>query len=606
MCRPTPPVLTIALLFGCALISPPELAAQGPVASAAPATGIHVVRDGETLEGIAAYYLGSAGRWREIWEHNKDDIANPDLIYPGYKLKVPVPEKLPAQAAVVTTLARRVEDQRRPLPFEPARKNDLLQPLDVLQTYEAASAEIRFGDETSLVVTEQSRIILGKDARARAPVDRQQIEIVVGQADLESVAAPGSGLDFEIVMGNAVVTPRPGAGGEPVQARTRKPEGAGAQLMVYKGGGDLEAGGQKVDVPQGMGTKVAEGGTPAPPEKLLDPPRVVRPEAGSRWDVPDPTFEWEPVAGAEAYTLEVCRDPKCGELEVRVTDLRVNAWRPESLPIAAYFWRITARSPSGLDGYPSSATDFAVVDHKIDRTAPVAAVSFLGPQVGVNDRLIVGVGAEIRAAVSDDETGVESWVRLVDGEEVAEDGWRSPWASGTHQVSVRATDRAGNVATLEPVPFIYDPDPPVISWGLEKGPASGQAVGETATLDPLDEKRSFGFWAQTTGSSRSPLVWTSSELKWLPMGYQEWKISSDKPFIVVRPRKKKPLAFPSIGDLTITRDRGLWIHAVDAGCGVEHMTYQLLVGPDDALALVVEAVDALDNKSRVVWPLARR
>lgn len=607
MCRITsPPVavasMTIALLCGGALALPGALAAQGEEEE----TGIHVVREGETLEGIAAYYLGSAARWREIWQDNRADIANPDLIYPGYKLKVPVPEKLPERAAVVAMLARRVEDLRQPLPSEPALLYDFLQPLDVLQTYEASSAELRFANETSLFVTEQSRVVLG--APPAAARDRQKIEIVTGQADLESRPQAGAAPDVEIVMGHAVLTPRPGAAGDAVQARTRRPQGQGAQVMVYEGEGDVAAAGATVSVARGMGTTVAEKAAPGPPEKLLDAPRGIAPEPGSRWDVPNPTFEWEPVAGARAYTLEVCRDPKCGALELRATGLTVTAWREASLPVAGYYWRVTASSPSGLDGYPSAPAAFSVgaavaAVGPADRAAPRTAFTFAGPQVGLGESLVVGVGAEIRAEITDEESGVASWARLLDGEEVTEAGWRAPWSPGAHSAAVRAVDRAGN-GTTQAAPFVYDPEPPVISWGLEDGQPLGETSGVSGPeVAPLAEKQKRGFWARTSGSDRSPLVWTSSELKWLPMGYGAWKISSDKPFILLRARKR-PISLPAIGQ-RVTRDRGLWIHAVDPGCGVERMTYQLLVEPNGRQVLVVEAVDALDNRSRAVWPLVR-
>ncbi len=597
--RYLPAILTSILTLSCVLSFPAELAAQDEL-------GIHVVRPGQTLEGIAEYYLGSAGQWREIWELNSDDIADPDLIYPGYKLKMMVPTRLPTQAALVTKVARRVEDKRSPNPWDDTEKNDFLQPLDVMQTFEGSSAELHFGDDTSLVITEQSRIILGEGAQAAAPVDRQQIEILVGQADLERRPTAATATAIEIVMGDTVVTPRAASAGETVQARTRRPEGQGAQLMVYQGTGDVAAGGEQVTVPKGMGTTVAEGGAPTPPEKLLDAPRIVRPPADSLWDVPNPPFEWQPVEGARSYTLEICRDDKCGELERRVTDLQTTTWGDAQLPVASFFWRVTATSPSGLDGYPSGSTAFSVVGDKIDSEPPRSSVSFIGPRVGVNDRLILGSGAEILAHVIDNGTGVAEWTPLLDGEETTLESWRSPWDSGSHTVSVAATDKSGNRSTLEPVAWEYDPDPPVISWGLEDDETPlGEASGEMdSEINPLAEnEKLFGLWARTTGSDRSPLVWTSSKIRWLPMKYGDWRIYSDKPYIIVRARKGS-VEFPIL-DQTISKKRGLWIHATDSGCGVESMTYQLLEGPQEEKVLVIEAVDILDNKSTVVWTLER-
>lgn len=51
--------------------------------------GTYTVKRGDTLWGIAAAKLGSGARWQEIYNLNKNIISNPDLIQPGWKLKLP-------------------------------------------------------------------------------------------------------------------------------------------------------------------------------------------------------------------------------------------------------------------------------------------------------------------------------------------------------------------------------------------------------------------------------------------------------------------------------------------------------------------------------------
>ena len=50
------------------------------------ATQEHVVAKGESLSKIGQKY-GVA--WKEIYEANRDQIKDPDLIQPGWKLKIP-------------------------------------------------------------------------------------------------------------------------------------------------------------------------------------------------------------------------------------------------------------------------------------------------------------------------------------------------------------------------------------------------------------------------------------------------------------------------------------------------------------------------------------
>jgi nucleoid-associated protein YgaU len=49
----------------------------------------YVVKSGDTLSKIAKEVYGDANRWREIFEANKDQIENPNLIRPGWELSIP-------------------------------------------------------------------------------------------------------------------------------------------------------------------------------------------------------------------------------------------------------------------------------------------------------------------------------------------------------------------------------------------------------------------------------------------------------------------------------------------------------------------------------------
>lgn len=48
---------------------------------------VYVVQKGDSLSKIAKSYPGTT--WQKIFEANKDQIKDPDLIQPGQKLKIP-------------------------------------------------------------------------------------------------------------------------------------------------------------------------------------------------------------------------------------------------------------------------------------------------------------------------------------------------------------------------------------------------------------------------------------------------------------------------------------------------------------------------------------
>jgi len=72
------------------------VAAVNDVYFAAPAaveeTEYYVVQPGDSLSKIAKVYYGNAMKYPEIFEANREVIKDPNLIYPGQKLRIPKTE----------------------------------------------------------------------------------------------------------------------------------------------------------------------------------------------------------------------------------------------------------------------------------------------------------------------------------------------------------------------------------------------------------------------------------------------------------------------------------------------------------------------------------
>ena len=343
-------------------LGPVAAFAQVPPDQPPPAPGDvvewHVVQHGDTLEGLTQRYLGDAGLWRENWRLNPG-LSDPHRLKPGERIRLIMSRA--SRSAQIDAVARKVEARPQPdQSWETARLGDRLLEKGGLRTYEKSSAGLRFDDESHLLVTEQSLVFLrAVGERIVGDVTRRSLEIVEGQAQLEARPGVRISSDIEIVVGGAKARPR-SSEADGVQTRARKTAGGTAQLMVYAGATDLEAGGRTVDVAAGMGTSVARNGTPAPPEPLLPAAEVTAPLAGYSYDHANPRLAWKPVPGAASYTAEVYRDAACATLVDRVTKLDATRWTPDGLPLGALFFRVSAVSASGLDGFPSPAVPFEV------------------------------------------------------------------------------------------------------------------------------------------------------------------------------------------------------------------------------------------------------
>ena len=58
----------------------------------APERRTYTVVAGDSLSKIAKRVYGDANQWRRIFDANRDQIENPDLIHPGQTLVIPEPQ----------------------------------------------------------------------------------------------------------------------------------------------------------------------------------------------------------------------------------------------------------------------------------------------------------------------------------------------------------------------------------------------------------------------------------------------------------------------------------------------------------------------------------
>lgn len=96
---------------------------------------VYIVKEGDSLSGIARRFYGDVSKWTLIYEANKDKIKDPNRIKPGIGLTIPAPQKEKAEVSQVESLeegrreqgetAKRAEEER--LRKEAEKKEKLAQ-----------------------------------------------------------------------------------------------------------------------------------------------------------------------------------------------------------------------------------------------------------------------------------------------------------------------------------------------------------------------------------------------------------------------------------------------------------------------------------------------
>lgn len=226
---------------------------------------------------------------------------------------------------------------------------------DLVKTGHNARTTIHLKDGSGVEVKPESTIKM-LVLQIPSPGERQvKIEVLSGGivADVQKATMLGK---FEASTRVAVASVRG------TQFRwSASPEG-GARLETLEGlvavapANDPNA--KAVEVPAGQGTVVSSDGKVSPPSSLPQAPVVVSPLKGALGA--DARFEWQAVADAASYQVELARD---ADFVVEARSLTVAAttvsW-PDGLAKGKWFWRVTGLDAKGFSGPSSKVYSFKV------------------------------------------------------------------------------------------------------------------------------------------------------------------------------------------------------------------------------------------------------
>lgn len=365
----------------------------------------YVVVSGDTIRGITLRTLGSVDFWEANWRLNPT-VADPDLLRIGQSLRIITSREVIAERARIELATNNAEKRVQRSDWLRATVGDEVAEGDAIRTRERSTAVLRFSPGSQLRLGEFSQVYLTRKETTLAGIDRGSVEISEGDVEVvfESLNRPAA--EIELISGGSTVTTAPDAAGLG-QIRAGKVGDGGSRVMVYSGASKVSAAGESVSVATGMGTRVPASGPPAAPEKLLAAPQLDKTDL--HWNYSNGILAWTSVAGARSYTLELCGDRACEQLVLRRsaisgTDLQLQPQQPGN-----YYFRVSALSASGLDGYFSKPGTLEISDAKADLEGPMIVVKpGHGFFVGLDGKSIAGASSSLEVAASDERSGLAS------------------------------------------------------------------------------------------------------------------------------------------------------------------------------------------------------
>lgn len=220
------------------------------------------VKEGDTLWGVANYYLKDPKRWPEILKFNNIPGTDQNVILPGMKLRVPIlliKEHL--RAARLIYILNEVKYRRnKNAEWMNAWKDMELYNEDGLRTLRQSRAKVQFPSGELLNMDENSLIILKPEKK------QEEIDLLSG-----GVRASRT----KIITNSSIVDPKIEPRGPAPDFKTKIKEDKTTLVEVYEGVVDVTAQGRTVTLTKGFGTEVKFRQPPSlpkilPPEPELD------------------------------------------------------------------------------------------------------------------------------------------------------------------------------------------------------------------------------------------------------------------------------------------------------------------------------------------------
>lgn len=220
------------------------------------------VKRGDTLSKISKKYLEDPSQWPALLKYNQ--VANPNLIQPGMKLKVPAALGKKPVAVVVFKSGKAVFARAQETAWKEMYVKLGLYAEDQVKTGQNSAVHLQLSNQVVLRLQSETFIIVNKaDKNSKDTIFTLQ----EGRLQAQAEGLRKNSGQMAIRTPSAVAAVR----GTIFELNATKSESG---LACYEGQVDVSAQKVTVKVPTGMGTFVEKGKAPMQPFKLPLPPQV--------------------------------------------------------------------------------------------------------------------------------------------------------------------------------------------------------------------------------------------------------------------------------------------------------------------------------------------
>jgi len=264
------------------------------------------VVEGDTLNGICGAYLIDPANWPQIVALNR--LPNPDLIFPGQKINIPVEfiGGFEDEGAVTVVAGEAVRREKNKSEWVSLKLGDVVHSGDHLKTGNDGGIVVSFASGNSLQMMSGAELTVLVTKKIGEMNVFQRVLLAAGKVITRVREVTGRSSRFEVKTPSAVAAARG------TVFRVGLDEAATTRTETLEGRIGVEAQAVMEIVPEGEGTIVRKDEAPQKPRPLLSPPALLDSLAGDLF--PPLSFRFSKVEGAVGYRVFLSRDVEAREI----------------------------------------------------------------------------------------------------------------------------------------------------------------------------------------------------------------------------------------------------------------------------------------------------